>query len=418
MKSLPSCIGLTALCLAAACSELEPPSSTMTLRGDVSAIYDSGRFVIFEPVKSRDGKAGAVSMMPASKPPGTDTEAYGKKDRMPGELAEAKVVGGQFELTINVTEPSVAYFHVLDGLSKDGTRFAPIKGSSFILEPGTLSLTVAPGEYVVTGEELNDTIYNSWKLSPEYRAKYARYRKMIASVDGETPDEAQDRRDAASQVYTGLLDLETEGRKHLALTHEDPLVRKLALQSTWLVGNWVHEASEKLATLLPEDPWVQEHVQRWRERAANVSVADRISKDGTIPEFAAETLSGETVRLSDIRGESEIVLVEFWASWCGPCRVEIPHMKEAYETYRGAGFEIVSFTIDESREAWDQASEEEQIPWHNLGMGPDADAPTAYGVTGVPKNYLVDSATGEILAEDLRGRHLDRQLGERFDVEN
>lgn len=87
-------------------------------------------------------------------------------------------------------------------------------------------------------------------------------------------------------------------------------------------------------------------------------------------------------------------------------------MKAAYERYRSKGFEIVSFTIDNEREDWEIASEEEQLPWHNLGMGEEADAPKAYGVTGVPKNYLVDAETGDILARDLRGHHLDEKLAE------
>ena len=118
------------------------------------------------------------------------------------------------------------------------------------------------------------------------------------------------------------------------------------------------------------------------------------------------------MQLADIRADSKIVLVEFWASWCGPCRTEIPHMKQAYEEHKPKGFEIVSFTIDDDREDWVLASDEEDIPWLNLGMGREAEAPTAYSVTGVPDNYLVDSQTGEILATDLRGHHLDVKLEE------
>ena len=90
-------------------------------------------------------------------------------------------------------------------------------------------------------------------------------------------------------------------------------------------------------------------------------------------------------------------------------------MKEAYDRYKSQGFEIVSFTIDNVREDWEIASAEEQLPWHNLGMGEEADAPRAYRVTGVPKNYLVDAASGDILARDLRGHKLDEKLAELFD---
>ena len=90
-------------------------------------------------------------------------------------------------------------------------------------------------------------------------------------------------------------------------------------------------------------------------------------------------------------------------------------MKEAYARFREQGFEIVSFTIDNDRLDWEEASAEEELPWIDLGMGEDAEAPKAYNVTGVPKNYLVESKTGDIVAKDLRGHHLDEKLKELFD---
>jgi thiol-disulfide isomerase/thioredoxin len=173
------------------------------------------------------------------------------------------------------------------------------------------------------------------------------------------------------------------------------------------------EALRGLAELTPEDPWVTERLKNAEVGAAKrAEERKRFAIGADIRDFTAETLDGEDVQLADVRADSRIVLLEFWASWCGPCRTEIPHMKEAYERFREKGFEIVSFTIDDDREAWEEASAEEELPWINLGMGPEADAPVAYNVTGVPKNYLVESRTGDIVAKDLRGHHLDEKLEE------
>ena len=87
-------------------------------------------------------------------------------------------------------------------------------------------------------------------------------------------------------------------------------------------------------------------------------------------------------------------------------------MKTAYARFGPKGFEIVSFTIDDDREAWEIASAEEDLPWINLGFGRDAQAPKAFNVTGVPNNFLVDSKTGRIVARDLRGHRLDEKLEE------
>ncbi len=87
-------------------------------------------------------------------------------------------------------------------------------------------------------------------------------------------------------------------------------------------------------------------------------------------------------------------------------------MKPAYARFRDRGFEIVSFTVDEDPEDWAAASTEKQLPWLDLGMGLEAEAPVAYDVVGVPRNYLVDSESGRIVAKDLRQHRLDEKLEE------
>ena len=110
----------------------------------------------------------------------------------------------------------------------------------------------------------------------------------------------------------------------------------------------------------------------------------------------------------------QIVLLDFWASWCGPCRAEFPHMQQAYSEYGPRGFEVFSFSVDDEREDWVEASEEEDLPWIDSGMGWEHPATEAYGITGVPASFLVDAATGEIVARDLRGHKLDEALKERL----
>ena len=317
----------------------------------------------------------------------------------------------------DLEDPRRVYFYVLNAVSPEGHRMAPVKGNAFILEPGEVKLDMSSrGRFVITGGRYNDAVYNSWKLSDDYREAEAEQTRLYKPVEGETEEAKRERLDLAAAAQRRVLDLESEGRSHLARTHPDPLVRRLTIETTWLSGPWMLEALRGLAELTPDDPWVQERLAGAEEGAAKrAEERKRFALGADILDFTAKTLAGEDVNLADVRANSRYVLLEFWASWCGPCRVEIPHMKEAYARYHEKGFEIVSFTIDNDRLDWEEASAEEELPWINLGMGEDAEAPTVYNVTGVPKNYLVDSKTGDIVAKDLRGHHLDEKLKELFD---
>lgn len=387
--------------------------SSMVVEGDVSALYSNGDFVVWTP-KSRGGGTG---MMAAS------TSASSSQAPPPLE-STLDVVGkaaigpdGRFRLELPVEDPGRVYFYVLNAVSPEGHRMAPVKGNAFILEPGEVKLDMSSrGRFVITGGRYNEAVYNTWKLSDEYREAEAEQSRLYAPVEGETEEAKRERLDLAAAAQRRVLDLESEGRSDLARNHPDPLVRRLTIETTWLSGPWMLEALRGLSALTPDDPWVRERLSRAEESAAKrAEERKRFALGANIRDFTAKTLAGDEVNLADVRANSRYVLLEFWASWCGPCRVEIPHMKEAYARYREKGFEIVSFTIDNDRLDWEEASAEEQLPWINLGMGEDAEAPTVYNVTGVPKNYLVESETGDIVAKDLRGHRLDEKLKELFD---
>ncbi|MDE0443091.1 MAG: TlpA disulfide reductase family protein [Gammaproteobacteria bacterium] len=386
----------------------EPP--VMVLEGDVSALYANGDFVVWNPKQGSRGTmmtAATAVAKPGDKPPSIESTL--------DVVAKAPIgPDGKFRLEAVADSPRRVYFYVLNAVSPEGHRMAPVKGNDFILEPGELELTMSRrGRFVIEGGYYNDEVYNSWRLSDEYEAAQADQARLYTPVDGEAEEDKRRRLDLAAEAQNKVLSLESEGRAHAATTHPDPMVRRLTIETTWLSGPWMLDALRGLAELTPEDPWVTERLARAEEGAAKrAEERKRFAIGADIRDFTADTLEGEAVSLADVRANSSLVLLEFWASWCGPCRVEIPHMKEAYGRFRAKGFEIVSFTIDDDREAWEEASDEEDLPWINLGMGPEAEAPTVYNVTGVPKNYLVDSGTGDIVAKDLRGHKLDEKLEE------
>ncbi len=397
----------------AACAGGDAESNRYTLTGDVSAVYSNGEFVVWV-AAPRGESGGAMGMAAATPASAADDSQTSLKDSL-NIVAEAPIVDGKFFLEGTVDAPRNVYFYVLGAVSPEGARWAPVKGQAFILEQGDLKLTMtARARFLVEGGHYNDIVVNSWKRSPGYIALVEDYNRKAAAADGETEDERRARTDEASDTYSAILDLETEGRRKVAMEHEDPLARKLTLQSTWLRGRWFEDAVRALAEIMPDDPWVADTLAAEDQRAAARQRQAQFAVGAEIRDFEAETLDGQTVSIAGARQGKDVVLVEFWASWCGPCRVEIPHMKQAYADYGPQGFEIFSFTVDDEREDWVEASEEEQLPWINAGMGMDHPATETYGVTGVPANFLVDAGSGEIIARNLRGHKLDEALVERF----
>lgn len=388
-------------------------SEAYSITGDVSAAYSNGEFVVWVSGSSSGG-GGAASMV-AAVPASSGGNPHQSIKKSLNILAEAPIVDGRFFLEGVTGAPRNVYFYVLNSVSERGNLMAPMKGTSFVLEPGELTLTMDKrAKFVVRGGHYNDIVVNSWRLSPEYLELSESYYHARKAVEGETEKERRARVDRSGEIFSELLQAEQRGRREVALNHEDPLARKLVLQSIWLWDPWVPEAVRGLAEMTPDDPWVVERLASEERSAANRAKAVAIAVGTEIKDFEAETLDGEVVSVSGAREGKEIVLLEFWASWCGPCRTEIPHMKQAYADYGASGFEIISFTVDDEREDWEQASEEENLPWINAGMGLDHPAAKAYGVTGVPANFLVDAGSGEIVAKNLRGHKLDEALEERL----
>jgi thiol-disulfide isomerase/thioredoxin len=134
---------------------------------------------------------------------------------------------------------------------------------------------------------------------------------------------------------------------------------------------------------------------------------------GEAPDFTMNTPDGQPLSLKSFRGK--VLLVDFWASWCGPCRRENPHVVEAYHKYHPKGFDVLGVSLDKSRDPWLAAIEKDGLVWNHVSdlKGWQNSAAQLYGVTSIPHTVLLDKE-GKIIARNLRGPALDAKLKEIF----
>ena len=132
------------------------------------------------------------------------------------------------------------------------------------------------------------------------------------------------------------------------------------------------------------------------------------------PDIAMKSPEGKTLKLSNLRGK--VVLLDFWASWCRPCRMENPNVVKLYQKYHSMGFDIFSVSLDRDRNSWTQAIKNDGLVWPNHVsdlQGWTSTGGATYGVTSIPATVLIDK-DGKIIARNLRGTELENKLKEIF----
>jgi len=166
---------------------------------------------------------------------------------------------------------------------------------------------------------------------------------------------------------------------------------------------------EPLYALLSE-----ENKKSWsgRDLLNRLDIVKRTAIGNDAMDVQQKDSSGNTIALSQLKGK--YVLLEFWASWCAPCRKENPNIVKSYNKYRNRGFEIFGVSVDTDRKKWLAAIRADSLTWINTCSFLDMNGNTvarAYGIIGIPQNLLIDPS-GKIIAKNLRDEGLDKKLAE------
>lgn len=191
----------------------------------------------------------------------------------------------------------------------------------------------------------------------------------------------------------------------------------LVFSELYFYENGVEEYDELVKKQLPFTS--HPYLKKARDEVAALTMPEEGPKTAFIgqqfTDLEMADPDGKMHKISELVGEGKWVLVDFWASWCGPCRQEMPNVLEAYNKFHDKGFEVIGISFDQKKEAWVKAIKQINMPWLQLSdlKGWNCAAAPVYKIDAIPDNILIDPQ-GKIIARALRGKPLQNRLARIF----
>ncbi|MDF7815759.1 TlpA disulfide reductase family protein [Hymenobacter sp. YC55] len=314
-------------------------------------------------------------------------------------LDSATLQHGHFELQGTTPQPlTVSLVLERQGRLQDGWREQLVGGEKvtmYVESADRIRLFLEPGPVVVTSP---DSVHNARVQGGPLTADYQQHQAALKLLN--------DKRAKAGPKgdFKAFRDEIAQADKAFIKAHPASWVSVEILQQLPLYTPYSETAPlyAALSPALRHSPAGQQYGQRLAKQKATAIGAQA-------PDFVLPTPAGRPVSLADYRGK--YVLLDFWASWCHPCRAEHPQLLQAYTAYKNRNFEVLSISLDEGRAKWLQAIADDQLPWTQVAdlRGLQNEAAQRYNVQGIPQNFLVDP-TGKIVAVNLHGDDLVTQL--------
>ena len=303
-----------------------------------------------------------------------------------------EIKSGKF--VFNIDEPTAAYYAI---------RTANEVVTAVFTEDGkiTVSGNVADSSVVASGTPANDA-YNQYNTDmTAFNQRYA-----------QAADDEQ--REALREEYYAYSDKAIEAN----IENIFGVILFIENKGYELSAAEMTAELNKLSEPMKALPVVQKALDKAARKMRTEPKVEGSDFTPTYINIEQPTPEGETVSLQSVveKKGNKYVLLDFWASWCGPCMGEMPFLKEAYAKYSKKGFEIYGVSFDRNADAWKGAIKKQNMKWVNVSLLESFNNAAAeeYVVESIPTNFLIDCSNGEIIAKNLRGEKLIEKLNSLF----
>ncbi len=315
----------------------------------------------------------------------------------PVVIDTADVVKGTFEFKGEAGLPEVHYLRM-----NDRDYFA-----QFFLENGKITILANKDslqQTKVSGTKSND-LFNVYleeikKLNKDYSKLQEQYSQAMMKGDMDAAEKVK------IEVQAMMDNMKIYSKNFISENRSSIVAPYLYL------GNFISEATaEELDTIVGIFPAEYAETVYVKEINRIAGLKKKTAIGSPAPEFTMNDQNGNPVSLSSFKGK--YLLVDFWASWCAPCRQENPNVVRVYQKFKDKGFDILGVSLDREKDAWLKAIEEDQLTWTHVSDLKfwQNEAAQLYGVQSIPFSVLLDKE-GKIIAKDLRGESLESKLVE------